>query len=484
MEARSSLSANSTILQVDRDDVAWLVFNDRHHTLNLLTRDVLGRLAEGLEEARFLVRAGRVRALVLWSGKEDSFFGGAEVSAIEEIGDQWEGAAIARHGQSVFQALATFPCPTLAAIHGACVGGGLEMSLACHHRVASDARNTQLGFPEVLLGILPAWGGTTRLSRSIGLRRALPLLLTGRRISSTEAEQLGLLDRVLPADGFQEAAAAWARCMAKGEPTPKRMRGKGSRNPASSKSGPQAEGLRFLPALILAMARRQVRRRTGGHYPAPEAILDVLSKSWGRPIEESLEAEADALGRLITSPVSKELIRVFRLRQDARRRGDLPEGEMERTALAAPLRTAQTEAARELLRRGVPKRALRQGAWSFGFVKDPFSGRPLRGMGRARMDSESGETGRRLALPMVSRAAQILEEHETPRAGLLDLALVMDDAFPAFRGGLLHWADEAGLQSVTDGLDILASEVDPVFLPSPALRRLAKAGTTFYERYP
>ena len=196
-------------LQVDEGGVAWITFDDPERKVNVLSEQVLTRFGEHLDEVRNLAPRGKVRVVVLWSAKS-GFIAGADVTTIEAIEDPVEGAEGARFGQRIFSTLSDLGVPTVAAIHGICLGGGVEMSLACSFRVASDSATTKMGLPEVLLGILPAWGGTTRLPRLIGVQASLDLMLSGRQVSSSTGRRMGLVDEVVPADLFREKVAAFA----------------------------------------------------------------------------------------------------------------------------------------------------------------------------------------------------------------------------------------------------------------------------------
>jgi 3-hydroxyacyl-CoA dehydrogenase/enoyl-CoA hydratase/3-hydroxybutyryl-CoA epimerase len=254
--------------------------------------------------------AGKIRGVLVRSAKPVSFIVGADVDAIAAIESPDEGAAAARLGQRIYLEIERLAIPTVAAIHGACLGGGTELSLACTYRVVSDHESTRIGLPEVQLGILPAWGGTTRLPRLLGLRSALDVLLTGEPVSSRRAKRIGLAEEVLPHAGFEGAARRFLETVLS------------DRRPRGRQRGPVTRVLEDTPpgrTAILWAARRQVAKRTGGHYPAPLRILDVLAKSLGQPMERALEAEAVAAGELIASSVSKNLIHVFRLRESAKK---------------------------------------------------------------------------------------------------------------------------------------------------------------------
>jgi len=297
-------------LSVDKDGIGWITFNDSGRKVNVLTEGVMTSLGELLDDVRGLVKQDRLRALVLWSGKS-GFIAGADIAVIEAIFDPVAGAEASRSGQAVFGLLSKIGVPSIAAVHGICLGGGTEMALACSHRVASDSPTTQMGFPEVLLGILPAWGGTSRLSRLVGLGVSLDMLLTGRRVSASRARRIGLVDEVFPADLFREKAAAFAM-----ERADDVVSAAGCRLPLLKRL---IDGTRFGRGIVLSVSRRRVQTQTDGHYPAPLKILEVLRRAVGQPLSTALEIEAEAAGELVASSVSKNLIHVFRLREEARK---------------------------------------------------------------------------------------------------------------------------------------------------------------------
>ena len=305
-----TMAGGHPTLEIDEHGLGWLVLDDPERRVNVLTEAVMRRLAELVQDAHGLAATGRLRALVVWSGKPDSFVAGADVDAIAEIDDSTSGEAAARLGQAVFMDLEQLEAPTVAAIHGVCLGGGTELALACRYRVASDSPKTRIGLPEVQLGIIPAWGGTARLPRLVGLRAALPLLLTGEPASVFRARRIGLVDEILPAPGFRERVRELTRALLDGSAPRRRKRPLGARLADDTAPG------RWL---VLAAARRSVRSRTGGHYPAPLVLLDVLRSGLGATVETSLRIEAAAAGELIVSEVSKNLIHVFRLRERARK---------------------------------------------------------------------------------------------------------------------------------------------------------------------
>ncbi len=309
--AERATAQGSPRLLKETSGIARLVFDTPEKSANVLTGEALDRLAEALAEIRTGSEAGEIQGVLVVSEKPSSFIVGADVAAIAAIDDPNEGAQAARAGQTVFRELEQLPVPTVAAIHGVCMGGGTELALACRYRLASDSAKTQIGLPEVQLGILPAWGGTTRLPRLIGPKQALDLLLTGRTVTGRKAKRLGLVDEVLPAEQFLELAEAFlVERIRDGRPPARAARGVGTRLLEDTAPGRR---------ILINFARKQVLERTGGHYPAPLRILEVIGSSLGRPLDQALELEARAAGELIASRISKNLVHVFLLREAAKK---------------------------------------------------------------------------------------------------------------------------------------------------------------------
>lgn len=308
----------SPTLEIDAERVGWIVFDDPERPVNVLTESVMMRLGHALDEARAAARESRIRALVIRSGKAGSFIAGADVEAIGAIEDPGEAEAKIRLGQSIFADVSTLPVPTVAAVHGGCLGGGVELVLACDQRVASDAPRTGFALPEVMLGILPAWGGTTRLPRLVGLQAALDMLLTGKQVDARKAKRIGLVAEVLPHDLFVDKARGFALALA-ADPS---RGGRPKRSWLTRALDDTGPGRR----IVLRTARKRVLAETAGHYPAPLRILDLLGEHLGGTVEESLAAEARAAAELVVSPVCKNLVHVFRMREEARKRRDFGSG--------------------------------------------------------------------------------------------------------------------------------------------------------------
>ncbi|RMF59406.1 MAG: hypothetical protein D6743_16380, partial [Calditrichaeota bacterium] len=299
-------------LEVRDNGVAFLTFDLKDQKVNILSSNVMAELDRVLEE---LKSNAKIKALVFLSGKEDNFIAGADLSEIKDVTDPQEGEEKARMGQEIFQKIHRLPFPVVAAIQGTCVGGGLELALACHFRIARIHPKTKLGLPEVKLGILPGFGGTQRLPRLIGIQRALQLILTGKLVDAKRAGALGLVDKVLPADyPFSFMKAAGEEFALKMQHAFKRSafeRKRNARRLAALLLESNPLGRKFL----FEQARKQTLKSTRGHYPAPLKALEAVEKGLRVSLEEGLKIEARLLGELIATDVSKNLISIYYLNE-------------------------------------------------------------------------------------------------------------------------------------------------------------------------
>jgi 3-hydroxyacyl-CoA dehydrogenase / enoyl-CoA hydratase / 3-hydroxybutyryl-CoA epimerase len=299
-------------LDITGDGVAWLVFDRPDAKVNVLSSGVLAQLDVLLGEIEDGARAGRVKGVVVRSGKDGSFIAGADVNEIASVTDAREAERGASLGQLIFLRLDRLPVPSVAAVDGLCLGGGTELILACDVRIASDRPETRIGLPEVRLGIIPGFGGTTRLPRVIGLSDALGMILTGTNVTARKAQRIGLIAERMHPGVLYDRARELVLELARGAPVPR------ARKPVLKRA---LDGTPIGRRVVLRQARRQVLRETRGHYPAPLAALDVIRRSLRRPLEDGLAIEAEAVGRLAVSDVSKNLIHVFHLLEAAKKTG-------------------------------------------------------------------------------------------------------------------------------------------------------------------
>jgi 3-hydroxyacyl-CoA dehydrogenase/enoyl-CoA hydratase/3-hydroxybutyryl-CoA epimerase len=289
------------------DGIATLLLDLPGETVNTLSPDV------GAEFDALLTRYERdpaVRAIVLASGKRDGFIAGARIEMIRAVKSAAEAEDLSRQGQAGFDRLEAYPKPVVAAIHGACLGGGLEWALACTYRVASNDTKTQLGLPEVQLGLLPGAGGTQRLPRLIGIANALDLILAGKTVKVKKALSLGIVDEACPAPILRRVAAERARALADGSLKPLRPMPR----PPAGLAAAQAALLESNPigrAVLFSKAREQLLKKTKGNYPAPELALEAIRVGAAQGLAAGQAAEATAFGKLAVSEVSRRLVEIF-----------------------------------------------------------------------------------------------------------------------------------------------------------------------------
>jgi len=287
---------------IDDDGIGWLSLDDPGEKVNRLTLRSLEKLATLLQEA---ASATSIVGLAIVSAKEGQFIAGADVEEIASVTDPEEAQRLAARGQKVFQALADLPFPTAAAINGPCMGGGTELALACDLRLAADTEAVSVALPEVRLGILPGFGGTQRLPRLVGLRRALDVILTGKNLDARRALRLGLVDRLVPAAILRrETAKLLLQAAVQG------VAGAAKRRRRSLLDR-MMDGNPLGRRLLTSAARKQLLRQTGGHYPAPPKALQSTANALRLPLAQGLAEEARLVGELVAGPISKNLIWLF-----------------------------------------------------------------------------------------------------------------------------------------------------------------------------
>ncbi|MCB1224863.1 MAG: enoyl-CoA hydratase/isomerase family protein [Verrucomicrobiales bacterium] len=279
---------------VDEAGLCWLTFDQPGSRVNLWSPTTLRGFASELDA---IASDATIHALILRSGKPDHFIAGADLKQLRTLPPEAL-AELIRLGQDTFEKLAHLPLPTVALIHGACAGGGFEMALACDWRLASDHASTRIGLPEVQLGLLPGWGGTVRLPRVIGLRRALTTILGGKLHPALAARNLGLVDEVAPTEVLEDLALRYA---GKHPPQPRRP----------------WDTLPLISNLLLAVTRRRVMKQTRGLYPAPLKVLDVMAHTLHQDPQTALATERAGILDLATTPEAQHLIDLFFRRESA-----------------------------------------------------------------------------------------------------------------------------------------------------------------------
>ncbi len=282
-------------LKVDAEGIAWLTFDTLGSSVNVFNEATLHELDDYLD---VLEGDPEIHALVIASAKDKVFIAGADLKSIRGMKAE-QSAGIIALGQAVMSRLAALPMAKVAAIHGACVGGGYELALACDVRVASDDDSTRLGLPETQLGLLPAWGGSTRLPRLIGLMKALDVILAGKVMKAMQAKRMGLVDVVVPREHLMTSAKKLAR-----HTEPKR-------------NAFFMQHLWPLPKLIAMKAKRDLIAKTRGHYLAPLLALDVATRGISMSVEESLALERESMTTLMRTPETARMIDLFFAKEGA-----------------------------------------------------------------------------------------------------------------------------------------------------------------------
>jgi 3-hydroxyacyl-CoA dehydrogenase/enoyl-CoA hydratase/3-hydroxybutyryl-CoA epimerase len=292
-------------VEVDRDvdGSIHLTIDVPDRPVNVLNRHVLADLDEALDA---VAGAARTTVLVVRSGKKSGFIAGADLRELAEVADAAAAEAMSAAGQNVFTKLAELPMPTLAAISGPCLGGGLECALACDYRLVFDRPNTQLALPEVELGLIPAWGGTQRLPRVVGLERALRMILMRKRLDAREALAWGLADAVATteSDLREQFSALAMRAIGRGK------RG-GQRLPLRTWRQRLLESTPLGRRVIFRATQRLLRRRVPDDMPAPFEAIEAIRTGLADGMDEGLAFERAAVRRLAVSAACRNLVGLF-----------------------------------------------------------------------------------------------------------------------------------------------------------------------------
>ncbi|MGE5089020.1 MAG: 3-hydroxyacyl-CoA dehydrogenase NAD-binding domain-containing protein [Candidatus Levyibacteriota bacterium] len=280
----------------DGDGIAWLSFDKAGTATNTLSAAAMDELNQVLDQ----LERERPKGLVIRSAKPSGFIAGADVDEFGDIRDPQAARALVERGWNTFEHLARAPYPTLALIRGFCLGGGLELALACRYRVVVDDPSTRLGLPEVMLGIVPGWGGIMRLPRLVGGPAGLDLLLTGKTVDARKARKLGLADECVPPRIMDNTA----RGVLRAQPAPRRL-------PFPLSLTLSAPARRF----IGSKARQQVEKRASReHYPAPYAIIELWQRYDGNALAAP-SGDPAAIETLLATPTAANLLRVFHLQE-------------------------------------------------------------------------------------------------------------------------------------------------------------------------
>ena len=286
--------------EIERDNGVAVIWMDQPgEKVNKISIDLVDEfktMLDSLEDDK------TIRAIVLISRKPDNFIAGADIEKFKDMTSAAEAEMLSRQGHVLLNRMAAFPKPIVAAIHGATLGAGLEVALACHYRIASDDPKTVLALPEVKLGLLPGGGGTQRLPRLVGLQAALDMMLTGKNIYPRQAKKMGLVDDLIHPYGLLHAAKKAALHLADQPLTRKKK---------LSLLAELLESTPFTRNVVYKKATELVQRETWGNYPAPFKIIECVKAGMEKGPAAGVEAETKKFGELVVSPQSRELIQIF-----------------------------------------------------------------------------------------------------------------------------------------------------------------------------
>jgi 3-hydroxyacyl-CoA dehydrogenase/enoyl-CoA hydratase/3-hydroxybutyryl-CoA epimerase len=287
------------------DGVATLLLDEPGESVNVVEPGAMAEFEALL--ARY-AKDPAVKAIVLASGKRDGFVAGARIELVQGLATPADGEQLARAAQAGFDRLERYGKPVVAAIHGACLGGGLEWALACHYRIATTDPKTQLGLVEVQLGLIPGAGGTQRLPRLVGIQAALDMILAGKTVKARKALKLGLVDEAVPRALLLPIARERAAALAAGR---LRRAPRAKRSAVESVTRAALEENFLGREVLFRQARKAVLEKTKGHYPAPLRALDAVEHGYQKGFAQGLEREARHFGELAVSPVARRLMEIF-----------------------------------------------------------------------------------------------------------------------------------------------------------------------------
>lgn len=348
--------------------VAIIVYDQVNSPVNTLN----SRLGPEFEQLFSRIASDHtITSAVLLSGKTDSWIAGADIDELASATTPLQAEQLSRTGQQLLDKLAAMQKPIVAAIHGAALGGGLEVALACHYRIATEHPKTVFALPEVQLGLIPGAGGTQRLPRKIGLQGALDMILTGKNVRAKKALRLGLVEELVHPSILREVAMRRARELARGETPQVRA----SRRTLGSKLLDDNAAGRVV---VFNQARKSVMKKTHGNLPAPLAALDVVKKGYSDGFQRGLVEEARRFGELAVSEESRQLVYLFFATTALKKDSGLPNGV---TATARPVRKIGVLGA-GFMGAGIASVAVQQG--TIVRMKDSSLDRVAKGFGAVR----------------------------------------------------------------------------------------------------
>lgn len=309
------MSAQDAFKIIPHGEIAVLEFDLPGEKVNKLSSAVMNRFKDVLDE----LKKSSYKAVVIYSKKPKIFIAGADIDEIKSMTTVEQFNRAVEGGQTIFNQLEDLPLVTVAAVNGACAGGGCELILACDYRMASDDSSTRIGLPETQLGIIPGFGGCVRLPRVVGLQAALDVILAGKLLNAKKAQKIGLVDKLVHQNQLLADSVRWAQDLLK--------EGKGKRRKTFKPKGMANVVLESALGrpIVYSKARQGVMKQTRGHYPAPLKALETIQRTYGMSNRErALQIERELFCEAAITDVSKNLIHVFHLTEMVKKQSGVP----------------------------------------------------------------------------------------------------------------------------------------------------------------
>lgn len=308
------MSIQESIKIVPQGEIAVVEFDLVGEKVNKFSTPVMMRFKEVLEE----LKKSSYKAVIFKSNKAKIYIAGADIEEIKSMTTKEQFEAAVKGGQDIMNMVEDLPMPTIASIHGACMGGGCEFIMSCDYRIASEDSSTKIGLPEIQLGILPGFGGTQRMPRIIGLQAALDIILAGKAVNAKKALKIGLVDKMVHPNLLQDQSVKWAKELIAGGGKKRRKKFK-----------PQGAVNKILEGvgrgIVFKKAREGVLKATKGHYPAPLKALEVIQRTYGMSDRDAgMRIERDGFCVLGVTDISKNLIHVFHLTEMVKKQNGVP----------------------------------------------------------------------------------------------------------------------------------------------------------------
>lgn len=287
-------------LALKKDGIATLTFSLPESKVNILRSDILLELNQLIDE---IAKNKDIKLLIFRSAKEGNFIAGADINEIKCINSEEDALKVVKQGQDILTNLANLKCITLAYINGSSLGGGTELALACDFRIAAASAKVQIGLPEVNLGIIPGFGGTQRLPRLIGIIKSLPLILTGKAVNYKKAYKIGLIDDYFPEEFAESNINSFVKNILNANYRDKLIKRRSAR--------PFIEKVNLFDDIIFEKAKKNIIKKTKGHYPAPLAALKLVANSYNESLTKGLNMELESFAKLVTGDICKNLISLY-----------------------------------------------------------------------------------------------------------------------------------------------------------------------------